>query len=215
VRQWLINYSETFIAPSGANRPSLFSTPRDLFKLQLQRLKRKSSDVLMMGIYWFTHRKAGLKLRFRQTAPTAVALHRQMYTAFAEGDVKTLRRICCEGLNDSFAARIHGRGKEKVQWELVKYNKRPRVMSNKAASLPRDGSGVRQAVVRISSRQRLTRYGANGKIIPGSGKEKDVVEYVVIQKILLNGQEGEWQVWGTTGESTLEQIEEENKAALI
>jgi len=152
-----------------------------------------------------------MKLRMRQTAPAAVALHRQMYTAFAEGDLQTLTKICADGLLDSFTARIHARGRETVRWELVKYSKRPRVMSNRAASLMIDGAGLRQAVVRICSTQRLTRYRPDGTVVPGSGKEKDVQEYIVIQKKLFQGKEEDWIVWGTTEETTLEKLEEQRR----
>lgn len=137
-----------------------------------------------------------------------------MYSAFAEGDSTTLRKICTDGVYDSMRARISARAKgEKVQWELVQYNKRAKVVSNRAARLPMEGAAVRQAVVRICSRQKLTRWrrvrGENElEMVPGSGKEKDVVEYVVVQRRCGNWKEEDWQVWGTTGETTLKDVEE-------
>lgn len=80
-------------------------------------------------------------------------------------------------------------------------------MSNRAARLPIDGAAIKQAVVRISSRQRLTRYKQDGSVVPGSGKEKDVVEYVVLQQQILQWKEQDWQVWGTTDVTTLQQLE--------
>jgi len=136
-----------------------------------------------------------------------------MYAAFAEGDVQLLDTICCDGLRESFRSRIASRPQgERWEWELVKYTKRPRVLSHRAASLGIEGMGLRQAVVRIASRQRLTRYKANGTVVPGSGQEKEIVEYLVIQKKLEKAAEQEWVVWGTTEETTLEMLEEEEMA---
>jgi len=87
-------------------------------------------------------------------------------------------------------------------------------MSNRAASLMVDDAGIRQAVVRICSRQRLTRYKADGSVVKGSGEEREVKEYVVIQRKLWKGKEGEWVVWGTTEETTQEMVEEAKKKAL-
>lgn len=152
--------------------------------------------------------KPRLKLQLNQTAAAALGLHRQMYTAFAEGDVRLLDKICADGLRESFRTRILARPKgERWQWELVKYNKRPKVVSNRAASLGIDGMGLRQHVIRICSRQRLTRYKPNGTVAPGSGKEKDTTEYLVIQKRLDKSVEQDWMVWGTTEETTLEKLE--------
>jgi len=137
-----------------------------------------------------------------------------MYTAFAEGDSTTLRKICTDGIYDSMRARIGARARgEKVQWELVQYNKRAKVVSNRAARLPMEGAAIRQAVVRICSRQKLTRWRkVRGKdeleMVTGSGKEKNVVEYVVVQRRCAGWKEEDWQVWGTTGETTLKDVEE-------
>lgn len=203
------------MAPSRANRPSLFTSPSALAKLQWARLKRKVSDLFVITIYRFSNRKHGLKIHFRKTAPTAVALHQQMYTAFAAGNIELLKKITCEGLYDSFASRIHTRPRgERWKWEVIKYTSSPRVMSNRAATLPVDDAGVRQAVVRICSRQRLSRYKADGSLVAGTGEERDVMEYVVIQRMLWEGKENDWMVWGTTEETTLEAIEEAKRKSL-
>ncbi|KAH0543777.1 hypothetical protein FGG08_001959 [Glutinoglossum americanum] len=142
-------------------------------------------------------------LRLRQTVPTALALHRRMYTATAEGDLDTLRKITASGLQETLKSRILTRPPgERLVWSLHKYTKSPRVVSNRAGTLPIDGSGIRQAVVRIQSTQSLTRYAADGKMVPGTGNEREVKEYVVIQKLLWEGKEGPWILWGTTEETT-------------
>ncbi|RDW77403.1 hypothetical protein BP6252_05456 [Coleophoma cylindrospora] len=206
----------TFITPSGSKRPSLFQDPKGLFKLQWWRLRFRVRDVFSsLVLVWSSPRKESwyrrmVKINRSQIAPSAVALHQTMYTAFAEGDTTTLRKICTDGIHDSFRARIASRPRgEKTAWEIVRYNKRAKLMSNRAARLPLDGWAVRQAVVRISSRQKLTRYRANGTIVPGTGKEKDVVEYVVIQKMYSGWKDQEWKVWGTTDVTTLGDLEAE------
>lgn len=176
--------------------------------------------VSSLVLVWSSPRKESwyrrtIKINRSQIAPSAVALHQTMYTAFAEGDTSTLRKICTDGIHDSFRARIATRPRgEKTVWEIVKYNKRAKLMSNRAARLPLDGWAIRQAVVRISSRQKLTRYRANGTVVPGTGKEKDVVEYIVLQKMYSNWKDAEWKVWGTTDVTTLPDLEEALKRDL-
>ncbi len=82
-----------------------------------------------------------------------------------------------------------------------------------------EGAAIRQAVVRICSRQKLTRWtsgkgGGKREIVPSSGKEKDVVEYVVLQQKYEAWRPGDWQIWGTTGETTLQDLEEWDRRAL-
>ena len=204
-------WPDTFIAPTGSNVPSLLS--KDYFSLKWHQYKRHAQDLFVMAIYRITNRADKIRINFSKTAPTAKALHESMYTAFAEKDIPTLKRICCSGLYDSFVARITGRPKgERWEWKIVKYTKRAKVMSNRAASLMVDRAGIRQAVVRICSQQQLTRYRADGSVVPGTGEVREVKEYIVIQRTLWQGVEGPWMVWGTTEETTIDKVREAQKA---
>ena len=81
---------------------------------------------------------------------------------------------------------------------MVKYKQRSKLISNRAMRLPIEGAAFRQAVVRIASRQKLTRWvkakGGEMQVVPGSGKERDVVEYVVVQRQYERWKEGEWRI---------------------
>lgn len=192
--------------------------------MQYKRCTTKFRDQFSLLILKFSSPKEkgfmrrSVKLSRSTITPSALALHQQMYTSFAEGDIASLRKVCCDGLFDSFKARIGTRSRgEIVRWELVQYNKTAKLVSNRGATYPKQGASVRQAVVRISSRQKLTRLrNVNGNlgIVPGSGKEKDVVEYLVLQKLYDKWNEGPWQVWGTTRETTLEDLEDWQRQAL-
>ena len=156
-----------------------------------------------------------MKIQRGKVAPAALRLHRKMYSAFAEGDMDTIKALCTQGIADSFQARLQSRPKgERVEWDLLKYNKTPRVVSDRAARLPTDGFAVRQAVVKLNTRQRLTRYMRDGEVVPGSGKERDVVEYLVVQKLYRLWKEDPWKVWGTTEETTVQQLEKRDRKAL-
>ncbi|KAK0111313.1 hypothetical protein ONS95_001680 [Cadophora gregata] len=213
----LLDY--TFVTPSGSNAPRLFDSPSSFAKLRWEHVKSRLRDRVSLLVLWFASPpkksffKRALKLSRSKVTPTAVALHRQMYTSFAEGDVTTLQALCADGIFDSFRNRIGNRQRgEKVVWELVKYNKGPKLVSYRAARYPTDGGAIRQAVVRISSTQKLTRWiqGKGGvlELVPGSGKEKDVEEYMVVQKTIHDWKEGDWQVWGTTSETTIKDLKE-------
>lgn len=104
-----------------------------------------------------------------------------------------------------------------MSWKLVKYLRKPstnflglRVVSDRATSIPEiPKSGVRQTIVRVTSRQSTTTTqtktnGSNTEVIPISSKEKDVTEYIVIQNLRWNNKDHGWRVWGTTNPTTLE-----------
>lgn len=77
--------------------------------------------------------------------------------------------------------------------------------------LPVKGAAMRQAVVRIQSRQSLARIlgvGPDGQeiIAKGTGQDKEIREYVVVQRRIWKGVEEPWVVWGTTEETNLSKI---------
>ena len=75
-------------------------------------------------------------------------------------------------------------------------------MSHKAGTIPNmTDAGLRQAVVKIKSRQSLEKLHGAGKPISDSGPAQDKVEYVVVQRKMWDAKEQEWMVWGTVAES--------------
>lgn len=93
---------------------------------------------------------------------------------------------------------------EKVSWKLVGDKFRgARVMADRAIKIPdMPNSGIRQVVVRLSSRQAVTKttagQSAASQEVTPAAKEQDCLEYVVIQQLVWHGKEAEWQIWGTT-----------------
>ncbi|QSZ30803.1 hypothetical protein DSL72_000361 [Monilinia vaccinii-corymbosi] len=206
----------TFIASKG---PSLLKSPRGFSKFQWTRLKTRFWDtVATLAFKWMSPKTGRIRrkvqLKRGSIVSAAEALYREMYQNFAAGDAGRLRRICADGLHASFSQRIASRPRgQKVAWKLEKMNQSPKIMSTKAVMIPGgEGNVIRQAVVRISSRQSIRLSDSRGKPLPGSS-EKDIVEYVVVQKIYRNWQDKEWQIWGTTKATSLRDIEEWEKMA--
>ncbi|RYP77793.1 hypothetical protein DL771_000890 [Monosporascus sp. 5C6A] len=147
--------------------------------------------------------------------PTAKALHVQMSEAFAAGDRETLRSICSTELHKSLVEAIDARPRGvRTEWELVKYDKTwyyPRLADWRIAILPRQTGGVvtiKQAVVSISSVQRLARYddAKGGAKIKDSERVRHMLEHIVLQADINDKtyEHGPWRLWGTIPESTYE-----------
>ncbi|KAI9701693.1 MAG: hypothetical protein M1820_006321 [Bogoriella megaspora] len=219
---------DTFIMPTGSALPSFLHSPTLRLRLEKARLKQKFLDRFAAIAYKFQLGRPRPRLRLRGIPSLAQRLHSEMYTAFASGDTTTLNRICCSTLASSFTSRIASRPpRTRVTWTLHRYLGAPRVVSHKCAKLPTEKiapgmkAGIRQVVVRIRSRQevetwrrvrgREVRVDGDGKEIregkEGRGEEEgeEVTEYVVVQQKFLDGVEGEWMVWGTTEEMTVEE----------
>lgn len=75
-------------------------------------------------------------------------------------------------------------------------------------------SGIRQVVVRITSRQSTSKSkrDATGKDVEGTSstapaKRQDCTEYIVIQKMMWSKKEDDWRIWGQVTPTTVEELE--------
>ena len=137
--------------------------------------------------------------------------HPGWLTYFARGDQNLLKEICCEGLYKHLTDRIGLRSSnESARWTLHRHIGASRVVSSRASGLPRNNSALRQAVVRIRSLQGLVRLKRNAtgerKAVDGPENPREILEYLVLQRRILDGKEGPWKIWGTTEETHSEEI---------
>jgi len=155
--------------------------------------------------------------------PNAKQLYEEMYTRFANGSIDAMRPRLCDTIYVSLASRIQARAPNtNLEWKLHRYVGTPWLCSYRVGALsdkpvPSDQNNtIQQAVVRIRSMQSLKRSkrirGKGGApttelVEEGSGEEKLVIEYLVIQKMLRKGKPGPWMIWGTTEETTMEKLE--------
>ncbi|KAF2146205.1 uncharacterized protein K452DRAFT_283480 [Aplosporella prunicola CBS 121167] len=228
----------TFVRPTGANLPGLFDA-KARFAVEKAWVKSKFQNTLSLVVWKFFSRsgKPRPQLSRRQVPALGSGLLKEMYSAFAEGDVHTLSRICTDGLLDSFSKRIAARSpNERITWTLHGTPK-VRIVSDCAVKVPVPGvpkdkpCGLRQVVVRIKSRQSLVRAYARkdrtgketlvdraGKPMPVDDKgevsaevreleAKNLKEYVVLQRRMWMAKEEPWRVWGLVNETSIDKIE--------
>lgn len=143
----------------------------------------------------------------------ARSLHASMSACLAAGgpaEKVQLAQICVPKLYRSLISAIESRPRGKsYRWELLAGSS-GRLLDHKWTDMD---VGVkvsfRQAVVAIRSRQRLTELNARGEEV--SRKEMDLTENVVLWRSVdkANFTQGDWQIYGTLKETTLEDIETE------
>lgn len=215
---------DTFVLPRNP-------TERWNWKLRKAWLKTRFIDSYGFLAFKWILVKPRPQMELFQVAPKAAELHKQMYTAFAQGNIESVQDKVCTGLFGSLRGRILQRAPNTfLRWSVKKQLSAPKLCSFKAAALPYEKSEDRternaqiQAVVKLHTLQSLQhakktskREGKTnknaGKIVTieedvGAEEEKESIEYVVIQRTLRKGKMGPWQVWGFADEMTLAQIE--------
>ncbi|KAI8632656.1 hypothetical protein F5Y19DRAFT_471827 [Xylariaceae sp. FL1651] len=224
----------SFLLPLTIVPPPIWRYPRSpakfahmLWLLGKNRLQTWGS---LAGIYFMSARTKGLigwpLFRARRAAciPAAKALHQQMSEAAAAGDKDTLRRVCTSEWFQTLAGAIDARPPgQRAEWELVRYDHRlryPRLADFRVTYQPAASSSsaggmklVKQAVVSISSVQRLARFDDRngGAVVPGSRRERPMLEHVVLQAEINPStfQAEPWKIWGNLPEMPYETIRDD------
>jgi len=154
----------------------------------------------------------------------ATLLHRKLNENLAAGNTRVLNLVCASGLSKHCKDLINSakdRGHGQRDWVLVRYeginypewlrrfwplmpllpNAAVRVVSDRVIAIPfGKQSYLRECIVRIKSIQAM-RIHLAGK--PSIRQERHT-EYVVMQKMNINGEPGDWKIWGTIDPSTKE-----------
>ena len=150
------------------------------------------------------------KMTRRGLVRQAKQLHHKMYTSFFNRDLLALEDFCCEGLVSSFRTRMSGlRPGVKHEWSITDYTSRPKIVANCATYIPVPGAekvGIRQVTVRIDSKQRVDTITKDWRGVEQrqEGLPKQVREFTVMQRRLINNEESHWVLWGTVQESSAE-----------
>lgn len=168
--------------------------------------------------------KSKRAMRLRERGLVARDLHKRFYTALAQGDMAKIPDVACKGLADKARIRIEQRKAAKgppQEFRIQKYNgwnsprwlpwplttwlpfQSTRVLVEKMVPLPvGQESWIRQCVVRLRTVQSLDKGRGTGP------QSQSLTEYIVIQKLSINGQEQPWRMWGTVKpHSTFETFE--------
>ncbi|OAA60142.1 Membrane transporter, Tim44-related/Ribosomal protein L45 [Cordyceps fumosorosea ARSEF 2679] len=210
----------TFVPIPFSQRPK---NPLQLARYQWWRLRSYAQCVLSVLTIklrsmpsWTT--RPQWKARRARIAPTARAMYREALEAFAAGDKATVARLCMPRFATQLHAAMDRRSpRETVRFEHVKDTRRlvyPRLVSHLIHAInPHDKTALtEQAVVAVSSQQQLSRHNKeDGRVVPGSLRVQDKVEYVVLARAMdtKTYPDTPWRIWGTTGGTTPEAYKQE------
>ncbi|KAI0521142.1 hypothetical protein F5B22DRAFT_39924 [Xylaria bambusicola] len=227
-----VNAQPQFLLPFTIVPPPIWrwpTSPSKFFQMAYLVAKNRFQALFsLIGIYFvsFPEKSFGLP-RFRAhkgaTIPTAKALHLEMSEAVASGDKETLRRVCSGGFFGTLAGVIDNRPHGvRAEWELLRYVDKaryPRLADFRCSYQPspsgkaKDMRLVKQAVVSISSVQRIARYydRYGGAKIPGSEREQHLVEHIVLQAEIKDKtfESEPWKIWGTLSEMSFEKMRDD------
>lgn len=198
---------------------------KNFFTYYKEVLKQRLTDRVQIFQQTIQHKekwwkKATFRAERKGITEVALNLHAAMSHALARGGAPEkmyLHQICVPKLARSLVAAIESRPKGKSYgWERLEttgWPFWPRLIDHKWTEVDVGfPMSFRQAVVGIKSKQRLTELDAKGKVV--GSKEMELTEYVVLWRTVDKASQtvGEWQLYGTLKETTLEELIEETES---
>lgn len=194
------------------------------WRLRKEWLKIRFMEVYSMAAFKYFMVKPRPDLEMFKVAALAAKMHKQMYHAFADGNLDALENRVGSGLFGSLRGRVVQRAPNTfLRWSVKEQLAEPKLCSFKAAVLPGNEERTEknaqiQAVVKLHTVQTLQhvkrvskRAGGKGAVVTreedmGPKEEKESIEYIVLQKIIRKGKVSDWKVWGFAEETTLAKL---------
>ncbi|KAJ1987001.1 hypothetical protein H4R33_003070 [Dimargaris cristalligena] len=188
---------DRFVPLTQQPLPSIFSKLSFKYRIHGWRCKMRTT----MAIATVKTRMNG-KFKIPAFLDEAVTLYEVMNDSFASGDRKLLQHICMPSMLTKLKYEIKNR-KHRVEWKSHGQVEPPSLVSLATAKLSSDILAT-QAVVRIYSKQSMVIYDHKNKVISdNSDSPIDVLEYLVYQAIVENGQ-AQWKIYGKLNETNLD-----------
>lgn len=167
--------TEVYVPPALGNLPSVFSHPIVVANALIRRIYTLGSNTVQVGIFRY---QSGLKPNFLLWKNKAIENYVNTNTAFAQNKVSNIKSQVSLWVEEALEARSKQLPKHmQLEWQLVKFNEIPKVMSAQAMMIPGKPLEHVQLVYRFNTKQRLIKL--NKKSGKADKLDRDVVDYLV------------------------------------
>lgn len=165
---------DIYIPVSYSNLPSLVSNPKGVWNSLIRRLYVLGINTIQVALLrWQT----GLKPQFLLWKNKAIENYVNVNKSFSSGDIKPIEKSISVWVEKSLLNRIGSIPKTvKLDWKLVKFNEKPKLVSFRPIMLPGRPIEYCQAVYKFNTNQEL--INVNLKTDKVTKIDRNVIDYV-------------------------------------
>ncbi|NWU13657.1 RM45 protein, partial [Cephalopterus ornatus] len=182
---------DPYVSPEGDARLSTLS--KEGLKQKMDKLKRTAASQLAIWLFPV--------LPGARVSPGEAGIHGEASLLRSSNGVCFLRSFNKQKLHSLVTERcypemVRGNRYKTIRWSFVESLEPPRVVHVRCDSLVNKGNLYGQVTVRMHTRQILAIYDRFGRLMYGGEQvPKDVLEYVVFERYLVNPY-GSWRMHG-------------------
>lgn len=167
--------TEVYIPPAFGNLPSIFSHPVVVFNALIRKIYTLGLNTVQVGIFRY---QSGLKPNFLLWKNKAIQNYVNVNNAFAQKKVSNVKSQISLWVEEALEARSKQLPKHiQLEWQLIKFNEIPKVVSVQAMMIPGRPLEHIQLIYRFNTKQRLIKL--NKKSSNADKLDRDVVDYLV------------------------------------
>lgn len=167
--------SDVFVPTSYKNLPKVWSHPWIFLNALIRRAYTFGLNTVQVGIFRY---QSGLKPNFLLWKNKAIENYVHVNTAFAQKKVEDVKSLVSIWVEEALDARSRQLPKYiRLDWELLKFNEIPKLVSVQAMMIPGRPLENIQLVYRFNTSQRLVKF--NKKTSEVEKLDRNVIDYVV------------------------------------
>lgn len=167
--------SDIYIPTSYKNFPNVFAHPITFFNALIRRVYTFGLNTVQVGLFRY---QSGLKPRFLLWKNRAIEAYVNVNSAFAQRKLNEVKPLVSLWVEEALEARARQLPRNvKLEWQLVKFNQVPKLVSVQAMMIPGKPLENIQLVYKFDTSQRLIKYN---KVTNEAEKlDRNVVDYAV------------------------------------
>lgn len=167
--------AQIYIPTSYKNLPNVFAHPITFFNSLIRRVYTFGLNTVQVGLFRY---QSGLKPKFLLWKNRAIETYVNVNSAFAHRKLEEVKPIVSLWVEEALEARARQLPRNvKLDWQLIKFNHVPKLVSVQAMMIPGKPLENIQLVYKFDTAQRLIKYN---KVTNEAKKlDRNVVDYVV------------------------------------
>lgn len=167
--------SQIYVPTSFKNLPNVFAHPVTFFNALIRRAYTFGLNTVQVGLFRY---QSGLKPKFLLWKNRAIETYVNVNSAFAHRKLNEVKPFVSLWVEEALEARAQQLPRNiKLDWQLVKFNQVPKLMSVQAMMIPGKPLENIQLVYKFDTAQRLVKY--NKTTNEAEKLDRNVVDYVV------------------------------------
>ncbi|CDO95163.1 unnamed protein product [Kluyveromyces dobzhanskii CBS 2104] len=148
--------NQVYIPPSGKNVPNLITSPVNYFNVMIRKIYTLGMNTIQVALFRY---QSGYKPNFLLWKNKAIETYVKVNEAFAKRELNKIKPQVSIWVDEALTARAEQIPTNvTLDWELIKFNEVPKLVSTQAMMIPGRPVELIQLIYKFDTKQRLVKF---------------------------------------------------------